>query len=531
MSGTRSGPLEPPENLPDADADGLDNAKRFLEDQSANVQPSRTPLPPPRPEPKKNNVLHDSFDERLFTELYEASEEIANLSTDPAAPPTFAHLVSDLFYAFYKVRPTLADRVEMERGYRIVNRAFVERLLEDDQTLIVRLSTCLDDMASALAALEAARRILDEISRRPDLSDWIQQCLQPDPQPDDEDPDVDHPPDDGSLDDSIPPPPARDLRRAVSEALGEARDEAESFRAAGEAWGFSAGDLKRVPLGERLEVARRLKSPRMASFADLLGRMRNVASGAATKKVHAPSGELHSITRGSDLQRVLPHETARGLASGLAPGLGPYARTLQLDFHRRRAEGALLSYQLTRDDGSQRRGPIVAMIDASPSMAGPPMDWAVALAAALAQGPAARDGRSVYLIYFNTRVVTEIELSPKERDPRKLLSAATVGTSGGTDFDAPIARALEIVRGGEEHRAADLLIVTDGQCSLSETGRTRLLEGKRELSFSLYAVLCGDYADASDLSGYCEAIWHAEKDLASPTGGGNRLAGEILRGI
>lgn len=520
MPGTGpTGPLEDPANQPE-NHDDVEQAGRFLGEATSHPRAGGPP-PQPRPEPTESNVLHDAFDARLYAELSGASEELASLPSHPAAPPTFPALLADLFFVFYKVKPALADPVDVWRANRSVNRPFLERLLEDERTLIVRISTCLDDMASALATLEAAKRILQELAARPDLAKWAEENSK-------DGPDDDKP--DDSTDVGATSPPARDLRRTISGALDAAGSEAEGFWEAADAWGLSPGDLKKVPLGERLEIARNLKSPRMASFTSLLGRMRNVSVGSVKNKRRAPGGgELHSITRGSNLARVLPYELARGLASGRQKGDDARARTLELDFHRRRAEGGLLSYRFA-DDASRDRGAIVAMIDASPSMAGAPMDWATALAASLAQGPAAA-GRPVYLIYFNTLIVEEIDLIPGERDPRKLLRAATVGTSGGTDYDAPMRRALTIVEENEDHREADLLIATDGQCSLSAEGRALLALKKEALSFSLYAVLCGDHADASDLTEYCEAIWHAEKDLASPTGGGNRLAGDVLRNI
>lgn len=202
-------------------------------------------------------------------------------------------------------------------------------------------------------------------------------------------------------------------------------------------------------------------------------------------------------------------------------------------------EGSLLSYELTSPEEKQR-GPIVAMVDASPSMSGSPMDWAAALAAALAQGPAAKEGRPVHLLYFNTQVVKEVELAPHEKDPKKLLDIATVGTSGGTDFDAPIKRALEIVGISSENSGsssetsiteledADLILVTDGQCRLSPKGIALLTEAQSLTDLSLYAVLCGPNASAADVERYATEVYSAEHDLAGNPSG-DEIATDIFR--
>ena len=191
-------------------------------------------------------------------------------------------------------------------------------------------------------------------------------------------------------------------------------------------------------------------------------------------------------------------------------------------------EGSLLSYELKGTESSGR-GPVVALIDASSSMAGPPMDWATAMAAALAQGPAARDNRHVHLVYFNTAIVAEIDLLPGERDPNKLLRAATIGASGGTDYDAPLRRALQIVRGHEHHRRSDLVLVTDGHCHLSPEGCGELSGAREALGLSLHAVLCGPDADAGDVARYATTVRHAEKDLTGTASrDGERIAGDLF---
>lgn len=485
----------------DNDPRDRSDAEDFLSDSSLPA-PNFDALGEVTPK-TENNLEHDAFDRRLYEEILAASEELSGLASGERAFETLPALLEDFFYALFKVRASLVDEEEVAPEHARVNRPFVERLMEDERTAILRISTTTDDLASALGALEAGRRVLQEIEARSDLLNWIEPPEQEDPA------------------DPAPQPDPRELRRTVREALDSALGAVDEHQQALAGWGLEPGDLKKVPLGERLSLARALKTPEMAAFTALLGDLRNLAFSETTTRLISGMDELHSITTGGPLERILPQELASGLASDVPE--------LTVDFYRKMAEGTLLSYELTSTEGSGK-GPIVALVDSSASMAGPPMDWATALAAALAQGPAARENRSVYLIYFNTAILQEISLSPGERDPKKLLAAATAGASGGTDYDGPLKRALQIVRDEPDSKNADLVLVTDGQCALSQKGLEDLNEARTTLGLSLYAVLCGPHADARDLVRYAARIFHAEKDLASSAAGG-RIAGDLYRAL
>lgn len=513
----------------------LSNAEAFLSEEApapdqfppaTPANPHNRPTNEPVP-PSENTIDHEAFDKRLYGEIFEASDELSYLPDHEAAPETMPELLEDFFYAFFKVKPKLLEPADLAEEHARVNLPFVERLLEDERTALLRVSTCMDDMASALGALEAGRNTIEEIENRPDLADWIT----PPPEDEDQEQNSEEPDDDDSTPHGKPQePPQRDMRRLMRQSLEAAQQAVDNYAEALGGWGLSPGDLQKVPLSERLEIARRLRSPKMAGFAALLGRMRDAATSAAAMGLTSGTDDVHSITTGGPIHCVLPQELAAGLGGD---------STLETNFYRKRTEGSLLSYELTSPEEKQR-GPIVAMVDASPSMSGSPMDWAAALAAALAQGPAAKEGRPVHLLYFNTQVVKEVELAPHEKDPKKLLDIVTVGTSGGTDFDAPIKRALEIVGISSEDSSsssetsttefenADLILVTDGQCRLSKVGISLLTKAQFKTGLSLYAVLCGPGASAADVERYATKVYSAERDLAGNPSG-DEIATDIFR--
>lgn len=166
------------------------------------------------------------------------------------------------------------------------------------------------------------------------------------------------------------------------------------------------------------------------------------------------------------------------------------------------------------------------------------MAWASAVALTLAQAAArsARGGppagaRLVSAVFFNRRIVLELRIAAGERDPRKFLSIATVDASGGTDYDAPLRRALEIVEGSHDtarskqrpRSDADVLLVTDGQCELSERFAPEFARRKHEAGCALVCVLVGPNARPGALEPHAETMVHA-RDLARASGGRDAAA-------
>jgi hypothetical protein len=507
-----------------------------------------------------SNVDVDRYDTRLFAEVLDAEPELRRLVNRAGgdAPKTFGPLLLDLFASFYKMVPELVGEASVEPAHLRANRPFVERLREDEETLIARLSTATDEVASALATIEAAKSVLEELARRPALRDWMDEQAErpegprsenrpaarapaedeprPTPDQDPSGPKPDAGAEAGEEDETPSEPsdgPARDLpagfaahmRAVVREAAGAASAEAGTHARALRDWGLAPADLRTLPVCERLELARKLRTRRVRDLADLLGRMRNHRRSAERRKVKANRDEVYDVEISGDIGRVLPSERARAFGSKNA------AR--RRDFFRRLSGRAVPSYAL-RTEEAVGRGPVIAMIDSSWSMSGAPMEWASAVALALAHAATGRAGtgaRRVHAIYFNARVVLEAELAPGERDVRKFLALGTVDAAGGTEYVPPLSRALEILSAGPEPNGGnpDLLLVTDGICKLPEEFAAGLREEKISRGFKLVSVLVGDHARAGSVEPFSDKVIQA-RDLARASGARD-AAGELFENL
>jgi uncharacterized protein with von Willebrand factor type A (vWA) domain len=71
-----------------------------------------------------------------------------------------------------------------------------------------------------------------------------------------------------------------------------------------------------------------------------------------------------------------------------------------------------------------------------------------------------------------------------------LLSFLQQSFGGGTDFETPLKRALEIIKNDEDFIKADILMISDGDCILSTEFIGSLDTEKNLLDCSIYSVLC-----------------------------------------
>ncbi len=495
----------PPTGGP-AGGDDLDRVRAFLDSGetdagAADPYPEcARPSPTPPPPPGDQNLTMDSYDKRLYGEAKEATGRLRKMLDADGAPDTLHPLARDLFAAFYKAQPDLLPEERVGERFLRANRPFLETLLEDPKTYETRATTALDELYSAAATTAATEEYLDQLEENPELAPPPAEGSLPDEgdAPDDEEGEAA-----GAPDEEAPPGPSgRALRKAARAVADAARAEAEDLADAMDSWGIEPSDLKTVPLRERLELAGRLRGPDLRRLADLVGSMRNLSRAKAREKVAQKRDEVHSVASGrpDDPARVLPSELS---------ALASKSRVRRLDFLRRFVEGRVLHYELRRDE-KKARGPIVALIDASSSMEGVRMEWAAAVGLALADvatGKGPSGGRPCALVFFNTRIVRETFFRGADaRDPKKLLEAATVGASGGTEYVAPIARGVEIVGAEASFSGADLVLVTDGECALPEAFLSTFLAEKERLSLSLHSVLIGHRGPLPELARYSDEV-------------------------
>jgi uncharacterized protein with von Willebrand factor type A (vWA) domain len=299
---------------------------------------------------------------------------------------------------------------------------------------------------------------------------------------------------------------AKAAKRATAEAWQGAQDGEELARLVerlvpGMGWGGSPGALQRAML-ERLDPYVKLleRLPELREIAEKLGRLED---DARQQRPEPGGGEdVSGVMFGGEFSRALPSE--------LALLADPELEDL---FLLRWQERRLLSLELTGGGldgvaGAGRRGPVIAAVDTSGSMRGPPGVIAKAVLLAVIRR-VVPEGRAVHVLLFGSAVEsTELRFRRGGGGLEDLLAFLAVSFDGGTDFDTPLARGLALLD-ERDLRDADLLVVTDGYARASDTIEAAVATARRERGVRCFSVIVPGGTDDGVLS-FSDQVWRLE---------------------
>ena len=252
--------------------------------------------------------------------------------------------------------------------------------------------------------------------------------------------------------------------------------------------GFSYAQLKNLN-EDFAALANTLKDNKQVK--ELVRKMgRDYISEEKKKQKRIPErskSEVHGTHRSDDLMRVLPSEL-----------LNLEDETLEMLFYARLLEKNLLTYELQGTAFVQREdkemhdkmtGAVVACLDTSDSLEGAPLLKAKALLLAIS-GILQKEKRALYVLLFGSSgQVKEFSMN-SQATAADLLQFLQMGYGGGTDFETPLKRALDIIEAQESYQKADVLMISDGDCGLSAEFVESLNNRKAALDCSIYTVLC-----------------------------------------
>ncbi|NCG21291.1 MAG: VWA domain-containing protein, partial [Rhodobacterales bacterium] len=270
--------------------------------------------------------------------------------------------------------------------------------------------------------------------------------------------------------------------------------------APGLGWSQAPGALERTLL-DRLEQLVELLNDvdKLKDIADQLGRMEE----ATTRKGPTEGGreEVAGVRLGGEISNVLPVEL----------GLLGDADTESL-FYQRFLARRLMSLELsgTGDEGGamgDKRGPVIACIDTSGSMEGDPELAAKALVLAVSRQVLPK-GRVMHLLLFGgSAEFQEIRLRRGHGGLEGLLDFLGFSFRGGTDFDTPLLRALQLLE-ERDLNLADILVVTDGLCRANQHVVDEVAKAREGRGVRVWSVVLGrdDTRGVDDFSDRVTAI-------------------------
>jgi uncharacterized protein with von Willebrand factor type A (vWA) domain len=496
-------------------------------------------------------IESDSYDRRAWAELGLTAPAIGQLvESGQRLVPDFGALLRDLFLGLFKYNLVWLKPDAVRRS-AILNRTILERLLpspgfemlksrtllEEDKAVIAALvlgDQVLDlvrseklvnrremldlwdlkhqeeSLAESAAALKNAAELSDQNQREADADTGEKTPAQHEPQGDRQNRDeLRHKIDELKeaaerasrvaearlnqkarlFEDQLRHSDQTELKRMQ---LRSAQLAEEIDRVAQDSHDFSRefGQGGRLSAGERLELGRRLaRNRKLGELARLVGRFKQDARALRRKTLDRGVAEAYDVERGADLGRLIPSEL-----------LALHHPQLRADFQRRLLEGAVLQYRL-REDEQKGKGPMVVCIDVSSSMQGDKELWAKAVSLTL-MDIARRQRRLFRAVLFssgpeNMRVIDLNRERRYQPELSRVIELAEYFPGGGTDFQTPIDAAIELIA-DKKLKRADIVVITDGECSVAPAWLAALKERKEDLQFSIYAVLVD--VGSSDLS-------------------------------
>lgn len=280
------------------------------------------------------------------------------------------------------------------------------------------------------------------------------------------------------------------LNRALQESLG--REEAENLnifellqasqRIANRRWGSDLGRLHRQQFTHYMQWVEKLKRhPELLAFLQEVGRQLQHLK-AQRRKLRSPRipESYDDLRQSRDISHMLASE-----ASLLAD------EDYETYFMVKWLERKLLTYNISGWTEEPQRGPVICMLDTSHSMRGSKLRLAQIFIATFAAF-SMLEKRDFQLLLFGARgELVEHPLYWRKPDWPAFYSLAQMAFGGGTHFDGPLRRGIELVNAELRYHDADFVMVTDGVGTISPPVRVALAELGKSKLVRLHSLIIG----------------------------------------
>ena len=128
-------------------------------------------------------------------------------------------------------------------------------------------------------------------------------------------------------------------------------------------------------------------------------------------------------------------------------------------------------------------------LDTSGSMNGSPIIKAKALVLAIVK-ILKKENRELHIIIFGAKNQYQEVTINSENQIIEVIKFLRKSYDGGTYFETPLKRAMEIIDFKKNYEKADILMVTDGACKISHVFRRKITEEKERMKFKIYTIIC-----------------------------------------
>ncbi len=280
------------------------------------------------------------------------------------------------------------------------------------------------------------------------------------------------------------------LDRSLKETLAVEADDSlfvhellqASQRFANRRWGHELGKLRRQSYEQYLRWVDKLKRyPELIAFLQEVGR--NVHHFRIKRKEirskHLPE-EYYDLRQSGDIAHLLPSDAVL-LAD---PEFESY-------FLLKWVEQKLMTYDTVGWIEEPPKGPVICMLDTSHSMRGSKLRLAQIFVMTFA-ALSLLEKRDFLLILFGAKgELKEQPLYHRRPDWASFYALAQMAFGGGTHFDAPMKRGIQVVEENRNFRGADFVMVTDGIGGISPHVQSMLAEAGKRKQLRLHTLIVG----------------------------------------
>ena len=217
----------------------------------------------------------------------------------------------------------------------------------------------------------------------------------------------------------------------------------------------------------------------------------------------APAVEIEEVTNGSDLQHLLPTETAI-LADHGTESLFYYKFAmgqLQLFANKPKLESVMKVEQSKQKEPRLEKGPIIVSLDTSGSMCGRPLELATCLLRQLLL-MAKKQKRNCFLISFSVRAKS-IDLA-RPGAWKKLDNFLNDRFTGGTDGNEMLRAGIKKLK-TNKYAMADMLIISDFIFDQPEEYVRKLMEEEHLKGTRFYGLQIGRHSH--DYDTILDKVW------------------------
>lgn len=467
---------------------------------------------------KKSQIIDfDSLDKEIFVNTLSRSQELAKLiDKGSRLLPNYYNFVFDLFLCFYKAEMLYNKKFEQGKGVNLF-KTFIDDIYKNEFLKYIRNDTFLDETKSAVATVTFGNSVLEwlktnnffskksfsDLNKIENIEEEIKEInseleVIKDIQEKNNDEDL------AKKLDSIENEKNIDIHRLQDEMddslnnmnkkITDNKDQITNFINTGlmdmdarmsDYYSNSTlledniNSSANSEAGQKIDLAHKLiENDKLRKLANMMGSLKDIMHSVRNKNWRTRTDEIHSITLGNDIGKAISSEIIK-LSND----------ALKKDFFLKYLDGQLQQYHL-KDNRS--KGPFIICLDCSSSMSGEKEIWSKGVALTLAE-TARKQKRKCDILAFTSGdyEVKHFDLSNssiKSIDSEQFISVAEYFPGGGTSFEKPLTKALDLLKEYRENNA-DIVFITDGESHIGPGWLESFKEDKKNYEFKVYSIL------------------------------------------